>query len=206
MGRVEKGPDGGGQGGFVGPRPLQSHVALHFASCSMVTVLIIFQFCKWSHLGRQNMGVTRGDSQRRMWKVWIVVAWKALFPCSWRKDIFTLQWALGITAPVLDESDLQGGNSRDHSPGMGKQEISLQEWWPTLFVVYVGVGGGCGEVITTSWPERWTRGIRGPSSPPLSLEGTFCPFFPQWGLFSRIQPWESKVVLRSSGQYIDEHS
>ena len=40
----EEGPDGEGQGGFVGPRPLQSHVALHFAS--VATIWIIFQFCK----------------------------------------------------------------------------------------------------------------------------------------------------------------
>ena len=34
VGRVEKGPAGGGQGGFVGPRPLESHMALHLVSCS----------------------------------------------------------------------------------------------------------------------------------------------------------------------------
>lgn len=36
-------------------------------------------------------------------------------------------------------------------------------------------------------------------SHPTSLECTFCPLLPQWEPFSRVQPWESNVLLRPSG-------
>ena len=37
--------------------------------------------------------------------------------------------------------------------------------------------------MTSSWPENWTWAIRGSSLPPLCLEWTVHPPFPQWELF-----------------------
>ena len=55
---------------------------------------------------------------------------------------------------------------------------------------------------TSGWPESWPQAIRGSSAPPPSLKCTFYPLFPQREPFSRTQSWESKVLLRPSGQYI----
>ena len=49
------------------------------------------------------------------------------------------------------------------------------------------------------WPASWTWATRGSWFSPPSLECRFYPPFPQWESFSRMQAWESKVLLRSSG-------
>lgn len=71
---------------------------------------------------------------------------------------------------------------------------------PASFIV---VGKGHWEDKTSDWPESWTQPITGSSAPPSSLKSTFYPPFTQQALFSRMQSWESKVVLRPSGQYSD---
>ena len=54
----------------------------------------------------------------------------------------------------------------------------------------------------TAGPSNWRLLTPPPPWPPLppSWECTFCPPFPQWELVSRRQPWQSKVLLRPSGQ------
>lgn len=39
-------------------------------------------------------------------------------------------------------------------------------------------------------------GNQKPLTPPLSMKGMVCSPFPQWDLFSRMQPWGSSVMLR----------
>lgn len=56
-----------------------------------------------------------------------------------------------------------------------------------------------------SWRGRGSQmtlvlAIKGSLLPSLSLEGEFCPLFPQWELFSRTETWESNVLLRPSEQ------
>ena len=59
-----------------------------------------------------------------------------------------------------------------------------------------------GEDVTTDWSMTWTWATGGSSTPPLSLELTFCSLLPHLEPFSNMQPWESKILLRPSGWYI----
>lgn len=46
-------------------------------------------------------------------------------------------------------------------------------------IITVLLEGGNTEDVTTGWPENWTRAIGGASAPPLYLECTLSPPFPQ---------------------------
>ena len=52
--------------------------------------------------------------------------------------------------------------------------------------------------MTVGWPTTcsWRLHTTSPSS-----ECTFCPSYPQWEPFSRLDLWESTVFVRLSGQY-----
>ena len=70
---------------------------------------------------------------------------------------------------------------------------------PAVLWISVGAGGGHREHGTAGWPLSWTQAVGGSLPPPLSLECILCSPFPKWGPFSRMQAWESKVLLRPSG-------
>lgn len=66
----------------------------------------------------------------------------------------------------------------------------------------VSVGGGHQEDMTTRWPKR--AGLRQWEAPhplPCPYNIHFAPPFPQLEPFSRMQTWESNVLLNPSEQY-----
>lgn len=76
-------------------------------------------------------------------------------------------------------------------------------WWkfssPSLIVILFRFGRGRGEDVASGWPSSWTWAVGGTSLLLLSSKCTFCLQFPERELFSRIQPWECKVLWRPSG-------
>ena len=64
-----------------------------------------------------------------------------------------------------------------------------------LITVSQGLEGSHGEDVITNWPVSWALAFWGSSSPPLSWECKFCPWFPQQELYSGSQYWDSNVLL-----------
>lgn len=70
---------------------------------------------------------------------------------------------------------------------------------PSPVVSLFQFGRGHREDVAAGWLSSRTQAMGGASPFLLSSKCTFRLQFPEWGLFSKIQPWEWKVLLRPPG-------
>lgn len=73
----------------------------------------------------------------------------------------------------------------------------------SVLLVWRNVGRRHWEDVTSSWSKGWAQQLEAPHPLSLCSECMSCQPFPQWEPFSRMQSWESNVLLTPSGWHID---